>query len=148
LRRLAALEGKPLPRGRALADTLGMQPSAAWGFVRRMRRAGVLHLVSPVRLRSEVCDCITDVQVDTSNPAALDLFESRIAADPSVLVAARVTGNCDYRLFSRHRDYRSANDWSRSLEADPGVTRVRTRLCDVILDRSGVATAILGSDLS
>ena len=145
LRRLAGLEGKPLPRGQALADALGMRPSAAWEFIRRMKHAGVLQLVSPVQLKPDVCNCITDILIDATKPSEMVLLEKRIVDDPSVMAAVRVTGNYDYRLLSRHRDYRCANDWSRSLEACPCVTRVRTRICMMILDRNGLAGAILGS---
>jgi DNA-binding Lrp family transcriptional regulator len=146
LRLLARLEGRPLPRGDDLAQVLGLKPAAAWKFVRRMRRAGVLRLVSPVRLRPDTCECITDVQVDATRPADLDALESRFSADLTVMCAARVTGVYDYRLISRHHDYKSANAWSRELEMQPGVMRLRTRMCETVRESWRLAAAILGSD--
>ena len=146
LRALARLEGKPLPRGQDLADALRMRPSAAWDFIRRVRRSGVLRLVSPVKLPPEACECITYLRVDAVRPDDLAALEHLIAADPLVMVAAAITGRYDYRLFSRHADYRSANAWSRSLEASPGVAQVVTRICETVIERPRVAAAFLGSD--
>lgn len=146
LRALARLEGKPLPRGQDLAEALQMRPSAAWDFIRRMRKSGALRLVSPVKLPPDACECITYLRVDQVRPDDLAALERRMAADPTVMVAARITGRYDYRLFSRHSDYRSANVWSRSLETCPGVAQVVTRICETVVERPCVAAAILGSD--
>ena len=146
LRVLTRLEGKPLPRGRDLAAILEMGPSAAWSFVRRLRRAGVLKLVSPVRPPRNACDCVTYLRVDAVRPEDLITLERRIADDPRVMDAALITGCYDYRLFSRHADYRAASAWSRSLEESRGVTKVMTRICRTFVERPGVAAAILGSD--
>ncbi len=145
-RMLARLEGEPLPRGQALGDSLGMSASAAWALIRRARRAGVLGLTASVKLQSDVCQCITYVRVSAVKLELLDALEHRIAADPAVMVAARVTGPFDYRLFSRHLDHRVANDWSRCLETLPGVVRVLTRICDRVTERPRLAAVILGSD--
>ena len=146
LRALARLEGNPLPRGQALADALQMRPSAAWDFVRRLRRSGALRLVSPVKLPLGACECITYLRIDAVRPDDLSELERRIADDPLVMTAAAITGRYDYRLFSRHSDYRSANAWSRALEVAPGVAQVVTRICERVLERPCVAAAILGSD--
>lgn len=143
---MARLEGKPLPRARALAEALDMRPSAAWDFIRRMRRSGVLRLVSPVKLPPDACECITYLRVDAVRPDDLAALERRISADPLVMAAAAITGRYDYRLFSRHADYRSANAWSRDLEASLGVAQVVTRICETVIERPGMAAAILGSD--
>lgn len=146
LRALARLEGKPLPRGQDLADALGMRPSAAWDFIRRLRKSGALRLVSPVKLPPQTCECITYLRVDHAVVDDLVALERRIADDPLVMVAARITGRYDYRLFSRHPDYRAANAWSRGLESSPGVAQVVTRICETVIERPGMAAAILVSD--
>ena len=146
LRALARLEGKPLPRGQELADALRLRPSAAWDFVRRLRKSGALRLVSPVRLPPGACECITYLRVDAVRPDALVALERQIVDDPLVTTAARITGRYDYRLFSRHADYRDAHAWSRALEVSPGVAQVVTRICETVIERPCMAAAILGSD--
>ncbi len=79
---------------------------------------------------------------------SLDRLDEWIAADPATTSAATVTGNYDYRLVSLHRDLRSANDWSRRLEARPEVAEVRTRFCGILFERHTYAAAILGTDLA
>jgi DNA-binding Lrp family transcriptional regulator len=142
---LAKLEGKPLPRGRALAEALDMRPSAAWDFVRRMRRSGALRLVSPIKAPPEACECISYLRIHAVRPDEIAALERRIAADPQVTVAAMITGSYDYRLFSRHSDYRSAHAWSRALAAAPGVAHIATRICERVIERPCVAAALLGS---
>jgi DNA-binding Lrp family transcriptional regulator len=145
LRVLARLEGKPLPRGQALAEALDMRPSAAWDFIRRMRRSGALRLVSPVQAPPDACECISYLRVHAVRADEISALERRMADDPLVMDAAMITGWYDYRLFSRHSDYRSANAWSRSLETAPGVAQVATRMCERVIERPGVVAAILGS---
>jgi DNA-binding Lrp family transcriptional regulator len=145
LRALARLEGRPLPRGQALADALGVSPSAAWKYVRRLKRLGALAFVSSVQRPPGICECITYVQVRGTRPGELALLDARLAADPLIIHASRVAGDFDYRLRSLHRNYRSANDWSRSLEADPNVSRISTRFSTTVFERPHYAAAILGT---
>ncbi len=145
LRALAKLEGRTLPRGQALADALGLSPSAAWDLIRDLRQRGVLDLVSVVDDQRPVCECVTYLKVDWTRTPDLPAFDAWLAADPEILAAARIAGNWDYRLRSAHRDYRRANDWSRALEADPRITRVWTRFCATVFDRPHYAAALLGS---
>jgi hypothetical protein len=56
-----------------------------------------------------------------------------------------VAGDFDYRLYSLHRTYGSANAWSRSLEADPRVSRISTRFSTTLFERPTYAAAILGA---
>ncbi len=143
---LARLEGRTLPRGQALADLLEVSHSSAWRTVRRLKRAGALGSVATVRLRPGTCECVTYLKMDWTQTAAMPAMENRIADDPAVVTAARVTGGYDYRLQSVHEDYRCANAWSRDLEAQPHITRVLTRFCRTIFDRPRYAAAILGSE--
>lgn len=145
LRILARLEGKPLPRGQALADALGVSLVAAWGHIRRLKRLGALGLVSPVRLRPETCECITYLKIQGTRAGDLPSLDARLAADPMVTLASRIAGSFDYRLHSVHEDYRSANDWARSLESHPAVARISTRYCQTLFDTRHYAAAILGS---
>ena len=145
LRVLAKLEGRPLPRGPGLAEALGLSPNAAWRRVRDLKRLGAMAFVSPVRLPPGTCACVTYLKINGAHTGSLDLLDEWIAADPATTAAARVTGTYDYRLNSAHRDLRSANDWSRSLEARPEVAEVRTRFCDILFERHAYAAAILGT---
>jgi hypothetical protein len=145
LRLLARLEGKPLPRGQALADALGVSPTAAWKYIRRLKRLGALAFVSSVQLGPETCECITYLQVSGTRPGELAALDGRLAADPSIIQASRVAGDFDYRLYSLHRTYGSANAWSRSLEADPSVSRISTRFSTTLFERPNYAAAILGT---
>lgn len=135
LRLLAKLEGRPLPRGQALAQTLGITPRAAWKLVVRLRRESVLRFASGVRLRPETCDCVSDLKVDWSRLAEPEVLEAELRRDPAIVTADRVAGACDYRLASRHRDYRAAAAWDRRLAGLPGVAEVRTRFCGKVADR-------------
>jgi DNA-binding Lrp family transcriptional regulator len=145
LRVLARLEGKPLPRGPDLADVLGLSPNAAWRRIRDLRRRGVLAFVSPVRLPEGMCECVTYLKINGAHVGSLDRLDEWIAADPATTAAATVTGVYDYRLVSMHRDLRSANDWSRRLEARPEVAEVRTSFCSILFERHAYAAAILGT---
>jgi len=145
LRVLARLEGRPLPRGQALADALGVSPATAWNHVRRLRRIGALTFVSLVKLRPDACECITYLQLDAAGPGDLDALDRRLAADPVIMLASRVTGEFDYRIHSLHADCWSANDWSRSLEAAPRVSRISTRFSTTVFERPSYAAAILGT---
>lgn len=145
LRMLARLEGRPLPRGPELADVLGVSPSAAWRRVHDLKRLGALSFVSPIKLPSGTCECVTYVKINGAHLGGLDLLDEWIATDPATIAAARVTGAYDYRLSSAHRDLRSASDWSRGLEARPEVAEVMTRFCDILFDRHAYAAAILGT---
>lgn len=132
---LARLEGEPLPRGQALAQTLGISPRAAWKLIVRLRRSGVLKFTSGVRLRAEACECVSDLKVDWSRLAEPEVLEAELRRDPAIVAADRVAGACDYRVASRHRDYRAAAAWDRRLAGLPGVAEVRTRFCGRVQER-------------
>ena len=146
LRALAKLEGRTLPRGQALADALGLSPGAAWDLIRDLRRRGVLDLVSVIDDRRPVCECVTYLKVDWTRTPDLAAFDDWLAADPEILAAARIAGNYDYRLRSGHRDVRRANDWSRTLAADPRISKVWTRFCATVFERPRYAAALLGCE--
>jgi DNA-binding Lrp family transcriptional regulator len=145
LRLLASIEGQPLPRGRALAEALGVSAPVAWGHIRRLKRLGALSLCLSVKPPPGSCECITYLQIDGAHFADLKSLDDRIAADPVVIQASRVTGKFDYRLHSVHSDYFSANDWSRNLESDPAVALISTRFSRTVFDRKRYAAAMLGS---
>jgi len=145
LRLLSRLEGRPLPRGEALAALLGFDAAAARRFVTRFRALGVLRLTAVLQAPSGSCDCVTDLRIDWSragDPAAL---EQRMRLDPAILVADRMLGSSDYRLFSRHCDYRAANDWIRRFAADPAIGQMTTRFCTGLQGRPRHAAARLAN---
>jgi hypothetical protein len=123
-----------------------MSPNAAWRRVRDLKRLGALGFVSPLKLPSGTCECVTYLKINGAHAGSLDLLDDWIATDPATTAAARVTGTYDYRLSSTHRDFRSASDWSRGLEARPEVAEVLTRFCDILFERHAYAAAILGTD--
>lgn len=134
-----------MPRGRALADALGVSPSTAWDLIRRLKRSGALTEITTVSLRPQICECVTYLKVQGLKAGALEALDRRIIADPAVILAARIAGDFDYRLQSLHSDYRSANDWSRAFEADPAVFQITTRICSTVIKRPHYAAAILGA---
>ena len=142
---LARLEGRPLPRGPALAAALGVPAGEALRLIRRLQRQGWLTLAALVRPPPAACACITYLQVDWSRITA-DRLEDRLRADPSILAADRVLGACDYRLLSTHADHRSAGVWLRALREEPGVARLATRYCARLCDRPRFAAARLAAD--
>jgi len=146
LRIVAKLEGKPLPRGGALAEVLELSPAAASRLVRGLRRRGALGSVSLVGLAPGVCECLTYIKIDWLQGGAPQLLDDWIAKDPAIVDGARVTGNFDYRLMSRHRSFRAANDWSQGLMSRPKVSDVLTHFCTTKFDRPNYAAAILGTD--
>jgi len=88
---------------------------------------------------------VTDLRIDWSragDPAAL---EQRMRLDPAILVADRMLGSSDYRLFSRHCDYRAANDWIRRFAADPAIGQMTTRFCTGLQGRPRHAAARLAN---
>lgn len=143
---MSRLEGRPLPRGKALADLLGVSPTAAWRLVRRLRRQGVLGFVSTARIRPDACDCITLLKVDWAHSANLDVLDAHLRADPAIVTADRVTGSSDYRLHSRHADYQAANAWARAIAAHPNVAHAASRFCTALYDRPNYAAARLAAD--
>jgi hypothetical protein len=113
--------------------------------VHDLKRLGALGFVSPVKLPTGTCQCVTYVKINGAHMGGLDLLDEWIAKDPATIAAARVTGTYDYRLSSAHRDLRSASDWSRGLETRPEVAEVLTRFCDILFERHAYAAAILGT---
>lgn len=146
LRFLAKLEGKPLPRGQALVDLLGVSPSAAYRRIRGLRRRGALAFGALVKPSAEACECVTYLKVDWAEAGSGQALERLIARDPEIVTASRITGSYDYRLVSRHRDLRSANDWGRRISAHPVVSNRVTRFCTTVFETSNYAAALLGSD--
>ncbi len=142
---LARLEGRPVPRAQALAAALGVDASAAGRLIRRFRREGVLTLAGVARRPDGACECISYLVVDWTK-ADPEQLEARLRCDPAVLTADRILGPADYRLFSRHADFRAASAWVRALEIEPGLSRVTARFCASVCDRPYYAAARLAAD--
>jgi hypothetical protein len=145
LRLLARLEGRPLPRGSALEAVLGVGSAAALRFVHRLRRQGWLAFGAVARAPPGACACITYLQIDWSRTSG-EALEASLRADPAILVADRILGAADYRLFSSHADYSAANAWIRQVRETPGVARLTTRFCATVCDRPRFAAARLAAD--
>jgi len=142
LRLLARIEGRPLPRGQALGAELGLSQAGARRLIARFRRLGVLGFAAAVRFPREVCDCISYLRIDWSRIDQRTL-EDRLRRDPAIIVADRILGNSDYRLFSRHADYRSANAWIRELASRSDISQMSTRFCTGLNLRPSYAAARL-----
>ncbi|MEO8115854.1 MAG: hypothetical protein ABI655_15805, partial [Phenylobacterium sp.] len=69
-----------------------------------------------------------------------------IANDPEIVSASRIAGNYDYRIVSKHLDFRSANEWAARMSSHPMVSNIQMKFCATVFDRSNYAAAILGSD--
>jgi hypothetical protein len=142
---LARLEGRPLPRGGALAAALGVSTSAARRILRKLRGQGWLAFAGVARPTAHGCACISYLAADWSRTARQTL-EDRLRQDPAILVADRILGAADYRLFSSHGDHRAANAWARALSETPGVGRLTTKICANVCDRPRFAAARLAAD--
>jgi hypothetical protein len=142
LRLLARIEGRPLPRGEALGAELGLSQAGARRLIARFRRLGVLGFAAAVRFPREVCDCISYLRIDWSRIDQAGL-EDRLRQDPAIIVADRILGSSDYRLFSRHRDYRTANAWIRELASQPDISQMSTRFSTNLHLRPSYAAARL-----
>lgn len=145
LRFLAKLEGRPLPRGQALVDLVGLSSSAAYRRIRELKRRGALAFAASVR-PSKACECVTYLKVDWAKAGTGRLLEDAIARDPAIVSASRITGSHDYRLVTRHPDFRNAEDWGRRMSAHPMVSNRLTRFCSTVFETSNYAAAILGPD--
>lgn len=106
----------------------------------------MLGVISLVGLGPETCECVTYLKVDWIGGDGLQALDAWILDDPAILIGARVTGAYDYRLVSRHLDYRAANAWSRDLMFRPKVLRVLTQFCTTQFDRPNYAAAMRGTE--
>ena len=145
---LALIEGRPLPRGQALADLLGLSQNAARALVRRLVKQGVLILADTVPANSIGVDCISYIEVDAVQAGNLEALDDYLRADPVIVVADRITGNFDYRLCSRHPDYRKANEWARGLASRADIARVLSQVCMSRREQLTYAAALLAADAS
>jgi hypothetical protein len=146
LRLLARIEGRPLPRGEALGAQLGLGAAAARRLIARFRRLGVLGFAAAVRMPRGACECVSYLRIDWSGVADPDALEDRLRCDPAIVVADRILGSSDYRVFSRHRDYRAANVWLRQVTSEPEIGQMTTRFCTALRDQPCYAAARLAGE--
>ena len=139
---ISTLEGKPLPRARDLAHATGMSLPAAFRFLSKMQRAGVLQQVAVVLRRLDHCQCVSYLKARLDEPALRNRLEDRLRADPSIIQAARLSGHADYRVASLHVDRAAARVWHAALLSDPAVTSATLEYLDIIVSRTQVAGAL------
>jgi hypothetical protein len=84
------------------------------------------------------------MKVDWARLGDAEVLEAELRADPAIMTADRLAGACDYRLFSRHGDYRRAAAWDRRVATLPGVAQVRTRFCAAVREAPRFAAIRLG----
>jgi hypothetical protein len=106
----------------------------------------VLGFGASIRIAGEACECVSYLKIDWSRAGGVRSIDERLRSDPAILVADRVAGDADYRLFSRHADYRAANAWARELLSEAGVSQLTTRFCARVSRHSRYAAARLAAD--
>ncbi len=145
---LARLEGEPWLSMDNLAAKLGLPRKSVGRVVGRLRRSGVLRTVALASAKESACQCIVYLRTRSTDQRALAALEDHLIGDPSITMAAQVTGGYDYRIEALVGDIAEAQAWFRGLldlEAIGGGTLQLTR---TVFKRFGAAAAMLGSDPS
>lgn len=144
LRTAAMLEGRPFPQAKAVAAALGISHAAAFRLLSRMKRKGILRMVSVPQLRDDVCECVAFLEPDLADAAAANALVEHVRLDPAVISAARLSGRFELRLEAIHADFPSANGWFKDLANRRGVVRARLCFTKTLFRRWTFAAAILG----
>lgn len=145
LRVAARLEGRPFPTAKRVARSMGISAAAAFRLLARLRRTGVLRMISLPHLRDDVCECVAYLETSLMDGATSAALEQRIRQDPSVVSAVRLSGRHEIRLEAIHADVQIAQTWFRELIDQPGVLRGRLLFLRTVFRRWAFAAAILGS---
>ena len=129
---LARLQASGRITNQALADVVGLSPSACLARVRRLESAGVITgyqaLIAPERLGPSVV-IFAPVTLKSQHPRDLARFEAALSEIPEVIEAAQVSGPFDFLLKVVTRDVHAWSELADSLiEADLGVDKITSHI--------------------
>lgn len=129
---LGALQDGARITNQALAEAVGLSPSAALARVRRLERAGVIagyHArLAPERLGPSVV-IFALVSLKSQHPRDLARFEAAMDEIPEVVEAAQVSGPFDFLLKVVTRDVHAWSELADSLiAADLGIDKVTSHI--------------------
>jgi DNA-binding Lrp family transcriptional regulator len=129
---LVALQASGRITNQALADRVGLSPSACLARVKRLEADGVIvgyHAqIAPERLGPSVV-IFAPVSLKSQHPRDLARFEAAVNAIPEVVEAAQVSGAFDFLLKVVTRDVHAWRELADSLiEADLGVDKITSHV--------------------
>jgi DNA-binding Lrp family transcriptional regulator len=129
---LAALQGQARITNQALAQAVGLSPSAVLARVKRLERAGLIagyHArLAPERLGPTVV-IFALVSLKSQHPRDLARFEAAMDDIPEVVEAAQVSGPFDFLLKVVTRDVHAWSELADSLiAADLGIDKVTSHI--------------------
>jgi DNA-binding Lrp family transcriptional regulator len=132
LRILATLQARGRITNQALADRVGLSPSACLARVRRLEAAALIEGyfagVAIERIRPTVV-IFAEVTLTRHHPADFAAFEAFALGAPEIVEAAQVSGAFDYLLKVATRDMRAWRELSdRILNSDLGVGTISSHV--------------------
>ncbi len=129
---LAQLQETGRITNQALAEVIGLSPSACLARVRRLEAEGVIagyHArLAPERLGPHVV-IFAPVLLKSQHPRDLARFEEAMADIPEVIEAAQVSGPFDFMLKVITRDVHAWSELADAMiEADLGVDKITSHI--------------------
>ena len=116
----------------ALADDVGLSPSACLKRVKRLHESGIIDrvvaLLNPESI-GERLYLIVEVTMERDHKRLYKRFEERAIAAPEVMQCYQVTGECDFVLILAVRDMNAYDSFCDAvLYADDNMRKFRTLL--------------------
>lgn len=127
----------------ALADAVGLSPSACLRRLRRLREEGVIEadvaVVAPEAVGRQLM-MVVEVTLERERPDLMDAFKRSMRATPEVMLCLYVTGQTDFILVVTARSMSHYEDFTRRFFFEnPNIQRFNTY---VVMDRVKVGLAI------
>ncbi len=127
----------------ALAEAVGLSPSACMRRLRRLRESGVIEsevaVVAPHAVGWPLM-MVVEVTLERERPDLMDDFKRSMRATPEVMLCLYVTGDTDFVLLVTAKSMRDYEDFTRRFFFDnPNVRRFRT---SVVMDRVKMSLAV------
>lgn len=132
LKILERLQADARVTNQALADAVGLSPSACLTRVRRLEAAGLIlgyHARLAVERIRPAVTVFGEVTLKSHRPADLAVFEAELAEIPEIVEAAQVSGPFDYLIKAVTPDIRSWGDLAdRLLRDELGVDKIASHI--------------------
>ncbi|HBR98724.1 MAG TPA: Lrp/AsnC family transcriptional regulator [Gammaproteobacteria bacterium] len=127
---LHALQSNADVTNQALADDIGLSPSACLKRVKRLRAAGVIDrvvaLLNP-EVTGEWLYLVVEVTMERDHKTLYQRFENRVLAASAVKQCYQVTGECDFVLIVSVPDMNAYDQFCDAvLYADDNMKKFRT----------------------
>ncbi|HUG85208.1 MAG TPA: Lrp/AsnC family transcriptional regulator [Euzebya sp.] len=127
---LAALQQDGRISNQALADLIGLSPSACLRRVRRLEESGVIagyRVVLSARAVGRARTVYVEITLDSQRAAMLDAFEAGVVTCPGLRSCHLMAGAADYLLRLEVRDVEDYERIHRGhLAGLPGVASIRS----------------------